>query len=138
MNFLAMGRSRDYRADVGFTNRVDTNYFGSYIQYETDRDAKKAIVSKRVWNETNVTFDWKGRSQYFITNTRGQLALQKQTYIGANYQYGFERVYANEFDLPPGAFAGNTSERGAHFNAVQAFIETTPHKKLFLFFFMDH
>jgi hypothetical protein len=138
MNFLGQGRSREYRADVGFTNRTDTNYWGSYIQYETDRDAKKSIVSKRIWNETNITFDWKGRSQYFITNTRGQVALQRQTYIGANYQLGFERVYTNEFDMPHGAFAGNTSERGAHFNAVQAFIETTPHKKLFLFFFMDH
>jgi hypothetical protein len=144
MNFLAMGRSRDYRADVGFTNRVDTNYFGSYIQYETDRDAKKAIVSKRVWNETNISFDWKGRSQYFITNTRGQLALQRQTYIGANYQGGFERVYENEFGAirtatrPTGAFFGPSSERGAKFNAVQGFIETNPTKQLFLFLFMDH
>ncbi|HUR98097.1 MAG TPA: sugar-binding protein, partial [Pyrinomonadaceae bacterium] len=138
MNFLGEGRSREYRADVGFTNRTDTNYWGSYVQYETDRDAKKSIVSKRFSNETNITFDWKGRSQYFITNTRGQLALQKQTYIAANYQYGFERVYANEFDLPHGAFARNTSERGAHFNAVQGFIETTPSKQWYLLFFVDH
>ena len=138
MNFLGQGRSREYRADVGFTNRTDTNYWGSYIQYETDRDAKKAIISKRVWNETNITFDWKGRSQYFITNTRGQLALQRQTYIGGNFQYGFERVYANEFDLPHGAFARNTSERGARFKAVQAFIETTPSKHWFIFFFTDY
>jgi len=138
MNFLGQGRSREYRADVGFTNRTDTNYWGSYIQYETDRDAKKSIISKRVSNETNITFDWKGRSQYFITNTRGQIALHKQTFIGGNYQYGFERVYANEFDLPHGAFARNTSERGAHFNAVQGFIETTPNKQWHLFFFLDH
>ena len=138
MNFLGQGRSREYRADVGFTNRTDTNYWGSYIQYETDRDAKKTITSKRVWNETNITFDWKGRSQYFITNTRGQLALQRQTYIGGNFQYGFERVYANEFDLPHGAFARNTSERGARFKAVQAFIETTPSKHWFIFFFTDY
>jgi hypothetical protein len=138
MNFLGQGRSREYRADVGFTNRTDTNYWGSYIQYETDRDAKKKIISKRVWNETNITFDWKGRSQYFITNTRGQVSLHKQTFIGGNYQYGFERVYANEFDLPHGAFARTTSERGAHFNAVQGFVETTPSKKWYLFFFLDH
>lgn len=145
MNFLAQGRSPDYRADVGFTNRVDTNYYGSYIQYETDRDAKKAIVSKRVWNETNISFDWKGRSQYFITNTRGQVALQKQTYIGANFQYGFERVYENEFGPirtlarpDGGAFSGPSGERGAHFTAVQSFIETTPNKQWYLFAFMDY
>ncbi len=145
MNFLAQGRSRDYRADVGFTNRYDTNYFGSFIRYETDRDAKKAIVSKRVWNETNVSMDWRGRSQYFITNTQGQIALQKQTYIGVNGQFGFERVYEDEFGpirtlLSPtqGQFFGPSSERGARFKAVQAFIETTPSKQWFLFLFMDY
>ncbi|HKP69420.1 MAG TPA: sugar-binding protein [Pyrinomonadaceae bacterium] len=145
MNFLGQGRTADYRADVGFTNRVDTNYWGSFIQYETDRDAKKSIVSKRVWNETNITFDWKGRSQYFITNTRGQLSLQKQTYIGVNYQAGFERVYENEFGAVrtptnpnQGAFAGPSGERGAHFNAVQAFIESTPTKQWYFFLFTDY
>ena len=138
MNFLGQGRSREYRANVGFTNRTDTNYWGSYIQYETERDAKKSIISKRIWNETNITFDWKGRSQYFITNTRGQLALQRQTFIGGNIQYGFERVYTNEFDLPHGGFARNTSERGSHFKAFQAFIETTPSKQWFIFAFMDY
>lgn len=138
MNFLAMGRSRDYRADVGFTNRTDTNYFGSYIQYETERDAKKSIISKRVWNETNISMDWKGRSQYFITNTRGQLSLQKQTYIGGNFQYGFERVYESEFNIPTGGFFGPRGERGARFKAVQAFIESTPNKQWYLFFFTDY
>jgi hypothetical protein len=143
MNFLGQGRSPDYRADVGFTNRVDTNYFGSYIQYETDRDAKKAIVSKRVWNETNISFDWKGRSQYFITNTRGQLSLQKQTFVGANIQYGFERVYENEFGpirtpKQSGAFAGPRPERGANFTAVQAIFESTPTKQWYFSVFMDY
>ena len=138
MNYLAQGRSRDYRADVGFTNRVDTNYFGSFIQYETDRDAKKTIVSKRVWNETNISLDWKGRTQYFISNTRGQLAFQRQTHVGVNYQLGKERVYESEFNIPTGSFFGPSTERAANFNAVQAFIETTPTKQWFLFFFMDY
>jgi hypothetical protein len=143
MNFLAQGRSPDYRAEVGFTNRYDTNYLGSYIQYETDRDAKKAIVSKRVWNETNISYDWKGRSQYFITNTRAQLALQRQTYLGGNFQWGFERVYENEFGpirspFQNGAFAGTSGERGAKFTAAQAFIESTPTKQWYVFAFMDY
>ncbi len=143
MNFMAQGRSPYYRADVGFTDRVDTNYFGSYIQYETERQAKNTIVSKRVWNETNIRVDWKGRSQYFITNTRGQLALQRQTYIGANFQLGSEHVYENEFGpirnaTQIGAFAGPSGKRGANFVAGQFFIETTPAKQLYLFFFTDY
>ena len=143
MNFLAQGRSPDYRAEVGFTNRYDTNYVGSYIQYETDRDAKKAIVSKRAWNETNISYDWKGRSQYFITNTRAQLSLQRQTYVGGNFQWGFERVYENEFGpvrspFQNGAFAGTSGERGAKFTAMQSFIESTPTKQWYLNIFMDY
>lgn len=145
MNFLVQGRSPDYRADVGFTNRVDTNYAGSFIKYETDRQAKNAIVSKQVWNETNVSFDWKGRSQYFITNTRAQLALQRQTYVAGNFQLGFERVYENEFGpirtlVRPngGAFAGPSGERGAKFKAMQSFIESTPTKQWYVFAFMDY
>ena len=143
MNYLARGRSRDYRADVGFNNRFDTNYAGSFIKYQTDQNAKKSIISKQFWNETNISYDWKGRGQYFITNTRGQVALQRQTYIGVNLQFGQEWVYENEFGrvrnaTQTGAFFGPIDHRSAPFKAVQAFVESTPNKKLYLFAFMDY
>ena len=143
MNYLAQGRSPDYRADVGFTNRFDTNYAGSFVRYRTDQDAKKKIIFKEFWNETNISYDWKGRGQYLITNTRAGLGLQKQTFIGANLQFGKEWVYENEFGPvrnvnQAGAFFGPNAKRSAPFKAVQAFIETTPNKQLFLFFFMDY
>ena len=144
MNYLAFGRSKDYIAQVGFTQRTDTNYAGSYIRYETDRDAKKSIIYKRIQNATNITYDWHGRAQYFITDSQSMLALQKQTFIGANLQFGFERVYEHEFGKvrtptrPEGSFFGPSAERGAPFKAVQAFIESTPNKQLYLFFFMDY
>jgi hypothetical protein len=144
MNFLAQGRSKDYRADVGFTNRYDTNYLGSYVQYQTDRDPKKKIIYKRIWNESNISYDWKGRSQYLIFNTQGMLAFQRQTYIGGNIQFGNEHVYENEFGpvrtaVRPtqGAFFGD-AKRGGGFKAMQAFVETTPNKQLYLYFFMDY
>jgi len=144
MNFLAEGRTADYRARVGFTPRTDTNYFGSFIQYQTDKDPKKAIIYKQFWNETNVRTDGRGRMQYWITNSRGMLALQKQTFIGLNLQYGAERVYEHEFGAkrsvtrPQGAFFGPSDQRGANFRAFQAFIESTPNKQWYLFFFTDN
>ena len=48
MNFMAEGRSPNYRADVGFTPRTDTNYLGSFFQYTTDKDQKKAIIYKQI------------------------------------------------------------------------------------------
>ncbi|HLA94453.1 MAG TPA: carbohydrate binding family 9 domain-containing protein [Pyrinomonadaceae bacterium] len=143
MNFLAQGRSPKYRADVGFNNRFDTNYLGSFVQYTTERDAKKSIIYKRIQNETNVSYDWQGRGQYFISNSQGMLALQRQTFVGMNLQFGKERVYESEFGAirkpgRPGAFAGPSSERGATFKAFQAFLESTPNKQWLTNFFVDY
>jgi hypothetical protein len=143
MNYLAVGRSRDYRADVGFRQRTDTNYLGSFIQYKTDQDPKKAIIFKRIQNATNISYDWRRRVQYFITNTQGMLALQRQTYIGGAFQLGGERVYEDEFGPVrkfgrPGAFTGDDPQRSTTFKAVQAFIESQPNKKIFASFFLDH
>lgn len=142
MNYLAQGRSNDYRAAVGFTQRTDTNYVGSYIRYQTDSDAKKAIIYKRVSNESNISYDWRGRSQYSISNSQAQIALHRQTYIAINFQIGHERIFEHEFGprrslTHPGAFFGADPERSAPFKAFQSFIETTPNKQLYFFAFMD-
>ncbi|HRH41522.1 MAG TPA: carbohydrate binding family 9 domain-containing protein [Pyrinomonadaceae bacterium] len=136
MNFLSQGRSADYRADVGFTNRVDTNYIGSNIRYQTDRDAKKAIIFKRLFNESNFNYDWKGRSQGFQSNTQGMLALQRQVFIGAGIEFGYERIFEHEFGANrtltrPGAFFGNDPERSAHRQELYGFLEASPVKQLF-------
>jgi len=138
MNFLATGRTSDYRADVGFTNRVDTNYLGSFIQYQTDRDAKKSIIYKRLSNESNISYDWKGRTQAIRSNTQGMLALQRQTFVGLGAEYGYERVFESEFGAirntnQAGAFFGNDTERSAHRREIYGFVETTPIKQLFFF-----
>jgi len=143
MNFLAIGRTRDYRADVGFTQRYDTNYLGSYIRYETDRDRKKSIIYKRIQNSTNITYDWRGRSQYEITDTNGMLALHRQTFVQLGFQLGYERVFEHEYGANRtatrrGAFFGSDPERSSPFKAVQGFIETTPNKQFFAFFFVDY
>jgi hypothetical protein len=143
MNYLAEGRSADYRADVGFTPRRDTNYLGSFIRYETDKNPKNSIIFKRLYNASNIRYDWKGRSQYAITETEGMLALQKQTYVGLRFQLGYERVLEHEFGATrtatrQGAFFGPSSERSASYKAVQAWIESTPTKQLYVFFFTDN
>ena len=138
MNFMATGRSRDYRADVGFTNRTDTNYLGSFVQYQTDRDAKKTIISKRIFNESNISYDWRGRSQNYQSNTQGMLAFQRQIFVGGGFELGYERVFEHEFGANrsaarPGAFFGLDSERSAHRREIYSFIEATPFKQLFFF-----
>ena len=136
MNYLATGRTRDYRSDVGFTQRTDTNYLGSFIRYETDRDAKRSIIYKRLFNESNVSYDWKGRSQLVRSNTQAMLAFQRQTYVGGGGEYGYERVFESEFGrrrsaTQDGAFFGTSSERSSHRKEIYGFIETSPVKQIF-------
>jgi hypothetical protein len=136
MNYLMTGRSREYRADVGFTNRVDTNYAGSFIQYQTDRDAKKSIINKRLFNESNISYDWRGRSQSVRSNTQGMLAFQRQTYVGGGFELGYERVFEHEFGRKrtatrTGAFYGPDPERSTHRQELYGFIETSPIKQVF-------
>lgn len=143
MNYLAVGRSPDYRANVGFTQRVDTNYLGSYIRYETERDQKKAIIYKRFQNATNISYDWSGRSQYFISETGAALAMKRQTYLYLDFQYGYERVFEHEFGANrtatrQGAFSGPSAERSSPFKALNGFIETTPSKRFYLFTLFDY
>ena len=136
MNYLALGRTPDYRADVGFTQRTDTNYFGSFIQYQTDRDAKKSIIYKRLNNASNINYDWAGRTQGLQSNSQGMLALQRQTFVGLGLEYGYERVFEHEFGArrttaQRGAFFGESSERSSHRGEIYGFIETAPAKELF-------
>ena len=138
MELSASGRTQDYRADVGFTNRTDTNYLGTFVQYQTDRDAKKKIISKRLFNQTNISYDWKSRLQGMQSNTQGMIALQRQIYIGTGFELGYERVFEHEFGprrtaTQQGAFFGPSSERSANRKEVYGFIEASPSKQLFFF-----
>ncbi|HVF47698.1 MAG TPA: hypothetical protein VNA17_09050, partial [Pyrinomonadaceae bacterium] len=142
MDFLAQGRSADYRADVGFTNRVDTNYLGSFIQYQTDRNAKNNIIFKRLFNQTNVSYDWKARTQGMQSNTQGMLAFQRQIFVGGGLEFGYERVFEHEFGArrgptQQGAFFGPRSERSSHRKEVYGFVEASPVKQLFVLFVLS-
>ncbi len=97
MNFTATGRSKDYGADVGFTDHSDTNELRSYIEYETDRDTSKAIIYKEISNENSLSFDWLGRSQNWASKSELVLALHRQTGFKAGVQFGYERVFEHEF-----------------------------------------
>jgi hypothetical protein len=143
MSYAVTGRTRDYRAQVGFTPRVDTNQHASFVQYQTDRDAKKSIIYKRLFNETVLTHDWKGRTQNYETNTQGMLALQRQVYVGGGFELGYERVFEHEFGAArtltqKGAFYGDDPERSSPRKEIYGFIEATPWKQLFFLWVLSY
>ena len=136
MSVNGVGRTMNYRADVGFSPRVDTNQHRSFIQYQTDRDTKKKIIFKRINNDSVMSFDWRGRSQNWQSNTQGMVGLQHQTFVGAGLEFGYERVFESEFGANRsatrrGAFFGDDSERSAYRKEIYGFIETSPVKQIF-------
>jgi hypothetical protein len=136
MEIDGVGRTRDYRADVGFSPRINTNLHHFSVRYETDRQPKSRIIFKRIFTEAGINHDWLGRTQKWSSNTQGMLALQRQTYIGGGVEIGYERVFEEEFGAKrkpnrPGAFFGADPERSADNREFYAFIETTPNKKIF-------
>jgi Domain of unknown function (DUF5916)/Carbohydrate family 9 binding domain-like len=139
-NFSMVGRTRYYRADVGFNRRPNSNNPSWFVRYNSDPNPKKTIVGWRVYNAINGSFDWQGRSQNFNNESQFQLRLQKQTFLGIGTDHGYERVFESEFGpkRQPGTdcvvkntctFAGDDNERSTYYHGIYAYAESTPAKK---------
>jgi len=93
----AVGRSRFFRADLGFNRRFNTNNPTLFVRYQSDEKPKSHIVAWRVYNFTGSNFDWEGRHQRFVNESQLQLRMQRQTWIGLGFEKGYERVFEDEF-----------------------------------------
>jgi len=138
--YSGVGRSRYFRADVGFNRRFNSNNQALFLRYSSDPKPKAKIVTWRVFNFFDANFDWQGRSQGFFNTTRLNLNLQRQTFVGFGFRQGYERVLEEEFGAKrtatrAGTFFGEDSERSASQKGFNAFIETTPSKKYSLLLF---
>jgi hypothetical protein len=145
-----VGRSRFFRADVGFNRRFDTNNPILFVRYKSDDKPKSKLVHWRVFNFIGSNFDWKGRSQNFNNNTQLFFSLQKQSFIGTGVQRGYERVFEEEFGparnernlcapladsetLPGCTFFGPDNERSATRKTFYVYGGSTPSKKFSFF-----
>jgi hypothetical protein len=127
------GRSKDYRADSGFTRRTNTNFAFFVNRFSTKSNAKAKII-RASWNQfTSMDYDWNGRLQGYNLGTNLNLTLQKNTYVYIEGGTFNEKLYEEEFGLKrsptrPGAFSGAPT-RGAWQQYVSGNINQTPHKK---------
>jgi hypothetical protein len=147
-NFSMTGRTRYYRADVGFNRRNNTNNPSWFVRYNSEQDPKKKLISWRVYNNVWGNFDWQGRSQYGNNESQIQFNFQRQTYFGTGIDKGFERVFESEFGpkRQPGTncvvlntctFAGNDNERTTSTTGIYAFGGSNPSKKYNFNFFVN-
>lgn len=128
------GQTRDYRADVGFTQRTNVNTENLYIAYNSTPQPKARLVSWSVQNFSYVRFDWQGRMLGWAEDFNVGFNFPRQTRFNAAYIHEYERVFESEFGANRtrarvGAFAGEDSERSVHKKAIDMYGGTTPNKK---------
>jgi hypothetical protein len=157
-NYDGRGFTKDYRADVGFTRRTNTNRHGVFMYYNTDQKPKSKLIRQHYHILPEINFDWQGRIQSWGHETQTELTFPKQTYAGLGVSFNYERIFEEEFgatrQVPaircfsaqelqqnPGlhcGFAGDDSERQTMRNNIYAYGGTNPSKTYSLYFFTIH
>ncbi len=134
--FLSVsGRSKDYRADVGFTRRTNTHGANFAYRLQTEPKPENTLIraTLRGFNEINI--DESGRLQYAGFSLTNSYAFQDQLELGVDGGIGVEKVYEDEF----GARRNDSQEDGAFFGEAErrtvlyfggAFIDKTFNKRI--------
>lgn len=93
----SVGRTRDYRADAGFTPRVNTNQINFGNRFSTKSNPKAKLI-RTDWRQfITYTFDWKGRTQYGLLGTNVNLQLQGNLFFNFESGLQYEKDYEEEF-----------------------------------------
>ena len=122
------GRTEDYRADLGFTQRVNTNREDFVISYDSEPKPDGKLVSWKYTHNAGMNFDWQGRTQAWNNTSRFLVNLQRQSALLFGYTNGYERLFETEFG-PVGTFL-NDPERSTSRQSVSVTGVTTPSKQL--------
>jgi Domain of unknown function (DUF5916)/Carbohydrate family 9 binding domain-like len=121
------GYTQDYRADVGFVGRVNSNFNSFYVRHNTDAKPKGFLLRRHVHNFTHFDYDWQGRLYTWESEFNTELTLPRNSYLGIGYEYAYERLFEGEFGPrrraptpgdpgQDGAFYGEDNERSSSKN----------------------
>jgi hypothetical protein len=133
------GRSSDYRANVGFTRRTNTNTQNLNIRYKSEPKPDANLISWSVQNIGYVNFDWQGRIQGIEQDPSITFNFRHQTYLSLTTFIGHEKLFENEFGpkrtaTRPGTFIGEDSERRTSYQGIELGFGTNPTKRYGLSF----
>jgi hypothetical protein len=136
----ANGRTQDYRADVGFTRRTNTNNVSFGWRLSTEPNPKAILTSFRFQNFTNTNFDWQARHQGWSNGQNFNFSFAHQTFVQIGTNFGYERILEEEFGARRaigrrGAFAGDDSERQTRHKTIFIYAERQFNKQLYAYFF---
>ncbi len=133
VQFAGEGYTPDYRADVGFTPRVDMNRWSMFARYNSEPKPNSKLISWSLLYTFLEQFDWRGRRQYGYHFPSLLLNFKHQTFLNFYLYRDFLRLFEEEFGphrtaTRPGAFAG-ASERSTVFKGLVIQAGTAPSKK---------
>src|SRR5207248_1338741 len=57
------GQTQDYRADLGFTRRLNTNFEGGYLGYSSEQKPKAKLINWNFNDNFRTNLNWKGLSK---------------------------------------------------------------------------
>jgi hypothetical protein len=141
MTLSGTGRTADYVADVGFTNRTNTNAWNFLVRYNSEPKPDSRLMSWSLASTSHMQFDWRGRSQFAYQFWRSLLNFKRQTYLKADFYTDYARLFEEEFGAKrtaerQGAFIG-APERRTVWKGFTVEAGTTPGKKYSATFVLD-
>lgn len=143
-----VGRTLYYTSDLGFNRRPNNNVYNGFFRYNSEPKPKAFLVSWRVYDAIQTSFDWQGRALSDNNESQFQMNFPRQTTVGVGFDKGYERVFESEFGQkrPSGSncvalnnctFAGYDNERSAYNHGIYSFVSSTINKKVNFNFFVN-
>jgi len=140
--YQGQGQTQDYRADVGFTRRLNTNNHGAFVRFSNDADPKRKIISWRLQGGLNGNFDWQGHLQNWQAEPHLSLQFHRNTVMEVAVGFGYERLFEQEFGArrtatQSGAFFGGP-ERSTYNRGIGFGLSTNPSQLIGGYFSIDY
>jgi hypothetical protein len=139
----AEGFTRDYRADVGFFQRTNSNFNSFFLRYNSDPKPKKKLISYHLHQFSHLDYDWQGRLYQYEIELLAEFNLPRSTYAGFWLEPGYERLFDHEFGATRQArpcnpfavenkctFYGVDTERSSRKNNISGYFGSNYSKKV--------
>jgi hypothetical protein len=91
------GFTKNYRADVGFFQRTNSNFNSFMTRYNSDPNPKKKIISFHWHTFNHMDYDWQGRMYTWESENLVELQLPRNSWVGMWWEPGYERLFDHEF-----------------------------------------
>jgi len=127
------GYTKDYRSDLGFVSRTNSNFNGGEFRYRSNPNQKNTVVSWNIVSFHHIDYDFQGRMQVWESDATATWNFQRNQSFWVAYRRGHERLIEEEFGpkrtaTQAGAFFGPDSERGTDRQHFVAFYSTQQQK----------